>query len=83
MRVIRLRRRDWAIAVIGAFALAAAFLGYGAVSAAGDPPAAPASLKAERHDGSIEIILHPPERGQHRRLAGPGQSRRHAVGRLV
>ena len=57
MRAIRLKRRDWAIAVIGAFALAAVFLGYGAVSAAGDPPVAPASLKAERHDGYIEIIF--------------------------
>ena len=62
MRTIRLRRRDWTIAVIGAFALAAVFLGYGAVSAAGDPPAAPASLSAERHDGYIEIIFtHPNE----------------------
>jgi len=42
--------------------MAAAFLGYGAVSAAGDPPAAPASLKAEGHDGYIEIIFtHPNE----------------------
>ena len=62
MRTIRLRRWEWVIAAIGAFALAAAFLGYGVVSAAGDPPVAPSSLKAERHDGYIEIIFtHPNE----------------------
>jgi len=48
---------EWVIAAIGVFALAAAFLGYGAVSAAGNPPAAPSSLSAERHDGNIEIIF--------------------------
>ena len=40
--------------------MAAAFLGHDVVSAAGDPPAAPSSLSAERHDGNIEIIFtHP------------------------
>ena len=60
MRTIRLRRGSWVIAAIGAFALAAVFLGYGAVSAEGDPPVAPASLSAVRHDGNIEIrFSHP------------------------
>ena len=60
MRTIRLRRGSWVIAAIGVFALAAALLGYGAVSAADDPPAAPASLSAVRHDGNIEVrFSHP------------------------
>lgn len=60
MRTIRLGRGSWVIAAICAFALAAAFLGYGAVSATSDPPAAPASLSAVRHDGNIEIRFNHP-----------------------
>ena len=61
MRTTRLRRGNWVIAALCAFALAVALFGYGAVAASGNTPAAPSKLSAERHDGYIEIFFSHPD----------------------